>query len=148
MRVLISSVSSFYISREGVLLAREKGARWAVGIALWEESGFLGDVENLSPSMTDAEWRSYEEKYSLPDEVPRHDSHLLAVFDEIGSTRLSGWDEGRINEVELPNDIEYSIHSYCAEWVEERHRRWDAEQGEHLDSWRYFNKGSVYEGPP
>lgn len=97
--------------------------------------------------MTDQEWRKYEEHYSLPDEVPRHDPHLLTVFMELGGERMAGFNENdRIEVIEVPDDIEYSIHSYCGEWVEERHRCWDTEQGEHLDSWRHFTKDSVYDG--
>jgi hypothetical protein len=148
MRVLISSCSSFWISPEAVLLARSLGAEWAKTIALWEEEGFLGDTQKPDDiEITDQEWRKHEEYYSLPDAVPRHDPHLLAVFQELGGERMAGFrDQDRIEVVEVPDDIEYSIHSYCGEWVEERHRCWDAQQGEHPDHWRYFTKDSVYDG--
>ena len=148
MRVLISSCSSFWISHEAITLARSLGALWATEVALWGEEGFLGEMKNPdSIERTDQEWREHEEHYCLPDEVPRHDPHLLQVFQELGGKRMAGFnDDDEIEVVEVPDDIEYSIHSYCGEWVEERHRRWDAQQGEQDDSWQYFTKESVYGG--
>ena len=147
MRVLISSTSSFWISKEAIELARRFEAPWAFDIKLWEEDGYLGHREKPENSpMTDEEWRKFDEQYSLPDEVPRHDPHLLQVFDEIGGQRMSGWsdDDDHISAVEVPDDIEYSIHSYCGEWVEEKHRTW-SEEGQGWDSWRYFTRDSKYE---
>ena len=58
---------------------------------------------------------------------------------------MEGFSEGdHIAEVEVPDDVEYSVHSYCGEWVEERHRQWSPDEGEHPNSWRYFSKDSVY----
>ena len=146
MRVLISSCSSFWISREAIELARRFEAPWAFDIKLWEEEGFIGQKEQPSGfDMTDDEWRKHEEQYSLPDEIPRHDPHLLRVFDELGGKRLAGFDDNdEILEVVVPDDIEYSIHSYTGEWVEEKHRTW-TDRGLEWDSWRYFTKGSRYE---
>lgn len=146
MRVLISSCSGFWISREAIKLARHLEAPWAFDIKLWEEEGFLGHREVPDTvDVTEEEWRKHEEHYSLPDEVPRHDPHLVAVFLELGGKRMAGFDDNdEILEVEVPDDITYSIHSYTGEWVEEKHRRWDSE-GEGWDHWRYFTKDSKYE---
>jgi len=172
MRVLISSVCSFWLSRQAVLRARELGAAWAVP----EEIALLGEEQHheFGPDWRDLV-RSEEGRYSrfhgdeeeflrwedchynLPSEVPRHDPVLLQVFDEMGGEAMEGSMrehpddppeyEDRIECVEVPDDVTYSIESYLGEWVAERHRVWSTDDGPegHLPGWQYFTKDSTYQ---
>jgi hypothetical protein len=173
MRVLISSSSSFWLSREAVLRARELGALWA----LPDEMPLLGEEEHhqFGPDWRDfvhggsseaRPWHGDEEEflrwedcqYSLPDEVPRHDPILLRVFDEMGGEAMEGSmrerpDDvpseyrDRIECVEVPDDVTYFIGSYLAEWVAEQHRVWstdDPTEGRPA-GWTSFTKSSAYQ---
>lgn len=120
MRVLISSVSSFWLSREAVLRARELDAKWAFP----DYIGLLGEPECVLDE------GDRPEGYSLPTGLPRHDSVLLRVFDELGGQRMSGWEEdATIDCVETPDDVSYYVDSYCAEWISEQHRQWGIHDG-------------------
>ena len=117
MRVLISTCSSFWLSRKAVERARELDALWA--------------FPDHTPLANEPEHHSYgededeeDETYTLPCEVPRHDPQLLQVFDEIGGTEMCGWDGDEIVCLEIPDDVIYYVNSYCGEWVAEQHRVW------------------------
>ena len=114
MRVLISTCSSFWISREAVERARQLDALWAFPdkIALRGEPGCLNDKTDR------------EENYTLACEVPRHDPILLQVFNELGGERMSGWEGDKIVCLEIPDDVRYYVDSYCGEWIAEQHRVW------------------------
>jgi hypothetical protein len=113
MRVLISSTTSFWLSREAVLRARELDAAWAFpdSIVLRGEPDSLDEGER-------------EEVYSLDGAVPRHDPILLRVYDELGGDSMAGFERSRIDCVEIPDDVTYFIESYIGEWVSEQHRVW------------------------
>ena len=152
MRVLISSSSSFWLSREAVLRARELDAAWAFPdvIALVgekEHHSFGPDWRELVHGASKKfHWHGDEEEflrwedchYSLPCEVPRHDPILLQVFDEMGGEAMEGSTKeesedlppehrDRIECIEVPDDVTYHIGSYCAEWVAEQHRVWESD---------------------
>ena len=120
MRVLISSCSSFWLSREAVVRARELDALWAFPdqIAIkGEPECWMGDKDR-------------DEMYSLPSEVPRHDPVLLQVFDELGGENMGGWKGDKITSLDVPDDLTYYVGSYTGEWIAEQHREWFA----HSDS--------------
>jgi len=122
MRVLISSCSSFWLSRKAVVRARELGAKWAAPkhLALTEEPEHFAYGKEKE--------RDWEDYYTLPDELPRHDPILLQVYDELGGEEMFGghWeDRDRVNCVEVPDDVTYYIGSYTGEWVAEQHRVWE-----------------------
>ena len=173
MRVLISSVSSFWLSREAVLRARELDAPWAFPDVI----PLLGEKEHHSfgpdwrdhvhsEETKDRHWHGDEEEflrwedcqYSLPSAVPRHDPILLQIFDEMGGEAMEGAAKtcddvcppehrDRIECVEVPDDVTYCIDSYCAEWVAERHRVWSTDDGPdgRYPGWQYFTKDSTYQ---
>lgn len=139
MRVLISGSSSFWLSREAVLLARKLGAQWASSERLpvkGEPECWMNDLDR-------------EEGYSIPAEVPRHDAILLEVFDRLGPDGTGG-PMNTIDEVRVPDDVTYFIRSYCAEWVAEQHRVWDAHHpnGRLDEDHPVFTKDSVYQTEP
>lgn len=115
MRVLVSSVSSFWLSREAVLRARELDAPWAVPdhVPVLGETGCWldGSLET-------------REMYPLPSDVPRHDPVLLQVFDELGGERMAGYSNSTVECLDVPDDVTYFINSYVSEWVAEEHRTW------------------------
>jgi hypothetical protein len=92
-----------------------------------------------------------EEGYSISSELPRHDPLLLEVFDRLGGDATGG-PLCCVHEVWIPDDVTYFISSYCAEWVAEQHRVWDARDSEgHLagsSACHVFTSDSVYEPPP
>jgi hypothetical protein len=139
MRVLISSVSSFWLSREAVLRARELDAAWAFP----DHLSVLGEPE----CHIDEEDRP--EGYMIPSGLPRHDPLLLRVFDEIGGRRMSGWDDATVECVEIPDDVVYYVDSYCAEWISEQHRQWGVHEGimpgERLASEHVFDRHSRFD---
>lgn len=143
MRVLISGSSSFWLSREAVLLARELGAAWA--------TPDLMPIKGEENCWIHGRREDYEEGYSIPNELPRHDPLLLEVFDRLGR-EATGGPMCRIHEVWIPDDVTYFISSYCAEWVAEQHRVWDARDPEgHLagsPTNMVFSLDSLYQPPP
>ena len=57
-------------------------------------------------------------------DIDRNDPHLVQVVEELGDA-ASG-ELARLRIVEIPDDIEWSIHDYDGvEHVEEVHRTWD-----------------------
>ena len=120
MRVLLSNSCSFAISREAVLRARELDASWAFPDHIkikGEEGCWLNDDKY-----------EREEYYYLDAKVPRHDPVLLQVFDELGS-KMDGNHDYEIGAIEIPDDVEYFVGSYLAEWIAEAHRTWGSDTG-------------------
>jgi hypothetical protein len=137
MRVLISTSSSFWLSREAVLRAREFDASWAFpdSIAIKGEPKCWMDDKDR------------DEMYSIPSGVPRHDPVLLQVFDELGGEKMAGKGYGEIICIEVPDDLTYYIGSYTGEWVAEQHREWfpHSEPGGELAGGIYaFTKDSKF----
>jgi hypothetical protein len=135
MRVLISSSCSFALSREAVLRARELDASWSFPDHITvkgEEGCWLNDDK-------------YErgEYYYLDHLVPRHDPVLLQLFDELGQ-KMSGQDY-EVHALEIPDDVEYFVGSYLAEWIAEAHRTWSSESsGESPGGGPVFTKDSKF----
>lgn len=136
MRVLISSCSSFWLSRAAVLRARELDASWAfpdhMAIKGEPECWCEGDPEEL---------------YSLPSEVPRHDPVLLQVYDELGPDAMAGYPNEQICEVHVPDDVTYYVASYIGEWIAEEHRQWSRHgsyEGESAGAPYTFTKDSKF----
>ena len=142
MRVLISSCSSFWLSREAVLRARELDAVWA----FTDQIAIKGEPDCW---LTDE--RDHDELYSLPDQLPRHDPILLQVFDELGGDAMAGWDGEKIECVTVPDDLTYYIGSYIGEWVAEQHRVWYEDigiEGKSAGEWGVFTKDSIFSPLP
>ena len=140
MRVLISSCSSFWLSREAVLRARELDASWAFP----DHIAIKGE-----PDCWCAEDR--DELYTLPDQLPRHDPILLQVFDDLGPEDMAGFHGERINCVEVPDDLTYYIGSYLGEWVAEQHRIWHEDigiEGKPAGEYSVFTKDSKFSPDP
>jgi len=143
MRVLISTSTSFWISRRAVERARELDAAWAFP----DHTPLVGEPQHHSHGEEDED--SWEDLYSLPAELPRHDPVLLQVFDELGGIEMCGWDGDRIVCIEVPDDLTYYIGSYTGEWVAEQHRQWFPDthvEGDFADTppW-VFTKDSIFQ---
>lgn len=138
MRALISSCSSFWLSREAVLRARELGASWASA----EHMPVLGE-----PGCWLERSPRRDEGYSLPDGLPRHDPLLLQVYDELGGSSMSGFEGETVECVEIPDDVTYFVDSYCSEWISEQHRTWGSHDGYEgaPAGRRAFTKDSIFD---
>jgi len=123
MRVLISSSTSFYLSKNAILRARELDALWAFP----DHSPLVGEPQHYTSESPDPPDR-WDHSYFLPDSVPRHDPILLQVFDEMGD-EMAPEEWGTIQCVEVPDDVTYYIGSYLGEWVAEQHRVWHRDSG-------------------
>lgn len=146
MRVLVSSVCNFWISRAAVERARELDAPWAFP----DHMPLVGEPEHRSARIERDRW---EDRYALPSTVPRHDPVLLQVFDELGNEKMVGQSSMGDDEIfclEIPDDVTYYVGSYCAEWISEQHREWHAgNDGMTRGDWPAFSRESrfVSEGP-
>jgi hypothetical protein len=119
MRILVSSVCKFWLSRKAVERARELVAAWAFP----DHMPLVGEPEHFAADEDDPE--QWEDTYALPDVVPRHDPVLLQIFDELGGSAMAGGRDGdEILCLTIPDDVTYYVDSYCAEWISEQHRRW------------------------
>lgn len=71
--------------------------------------------------------------HDAPERLPRDHPDLVAVVEELGDAAgapqplLKGSPSQPLAIVEVPGDVDWVIKEYDgAEWVAERHRRWDA----------------------
>lgn len=119
MRVLISSVCNFWLTREAVERARELDAAWAFP----DHTPLVGEPEHFSSDEDDL--KGWENQYALPSTVPRHDPALLQLHDELGSDMSP---DHEVHCLTIPDDVTYYVASYCAEWIAEQHREWSAGQ--------------------
>lgn len=120
MRVLVSSICNFWMTRRAVERARELDAAWAFP----DYMPLVGEAEHFATGSEEDGEGHWEDTYSLPDAVPRHDPILLQVFDELGSEGMAGGDGDEVFCLEIPDDVVYYVDSYCSEWISEQHRRW------------------------
>ena len=119
MRVLVSSICNFWISRKAVERARELDAAWAFP----DHTPLVGEPEHFAAEDDDEE--RWEDVYSLPDTVPRHDPVLLQLYDELGQEMVGGDKvDGEVRCLEIPDDVTYYVGSYIGEWIAEQHREW------------------------
>ena len=90
-----------------------------------------GNVRSFGPDnwhmMTSEEKADYNEKYReqtfCDRDIPRNDSILIQVVEELGEKADSRFAELKI--VEIPDDVEWQIEEYDgSEWVAEQHRTW------------------------
>jgi hypothetical protein len=120
MRVLVSSICNFWMTRKAVERARELDAAWAFP----DSMPLVGEPEHFASGDEEDKNERWEDTYSLPSQVPRHDPVLLQVFDELGSEGMAGGDGDEIHCLEIPDDVAYYVGSYCSEWIAEQHREW------------------------
>jgi len=120
MRVLISSVCNFWLTREAVERARELDAAWASP----DHTALVGEPQHFSYGSDegDGEW---ENRYGLSPSIPRHDPVLLQLYDELGNGMSP---DHEVECLTIPDDVTYFVGSYCAEWISEQHREWGAGQ--------------------
>lgn len=115
------------------------------GITLFPEKSDLGfmtwwtvpEKERPAPQDDWYQWTTEQRKQSNaeheaaqfePDELPRNDSELVSVIEEMGE-KSNGGHSGLIVAslavVEIPDDVEWQIEEYDGlEWVAEKHRTW------------------------
>lgn len=122
MRVLFSGSSSFWVTREAVVLARELGAAWA-SVDLMPIRG--------EPDCWIEEGDDREEMYSLSHLVPRHDPMLLSLYERMGDAMVPF---GRVHVSDVPDDLVYSVSSYSGEWIDEVHRMWTVQEPDGVQS--------------
>ena len=144
MRVLVSTCSSFWISRKAVERARELDAKWAFP----DHLPLMDEPQHHSFGEEGDRVEGEDDQNPLPDEVPRHDPQLLQVFDELGGEAMSGWDGDEIACLEIPDDVTYYVASYIGEWIAAQHRQWslDTDMGGDSAGMMYytFTKDSVF----
>lgn len=122
MRVLVSSVCNFWLTRQAVERARELDAPWAFP----DHTPLVGEPQHHTYGDEDVdEEERWEDQYALPATVPRHDAILLQLYDELGSEMSP---DHEVHCLSLPDDMTYYVASYCTEWVAEQHREWGAGQ--------------------
>ena len=70
-----------------------------------------------------ASWGFYEGGDFYDREIPRDDSTLVGIVEELGAVASSQYSDLKI--VNVPDDVNWTIEEYDGnEWVAEVHRRW------------------------
>jgi Lhr-like helicase len=68
-------------------------------------------------------WKFFQEGDFYDRDIPRDDSVLVSIVEELGEKANGYCAELKI--VEIPEDVEWDIHEYDgSEWVAEVHRTW------------------------
>ena len=68
-------------------------------------------------------WGFYEDGDFYDREIPRNDSVLVSIVEELGEKASGRFSNLRV--VEIPDGVDWCIHEYDGnEWVAEVHRTW------------------------
>jgi hypothetical protein len=69
------------------------------------------------------ELTGFEHESVYDRDIPRDDSLLIQVVEELGA--LANGDFAQLKIVEIPDDVNWYVEEYDGlEWVAERHRTW------------------------
>lgn len=79
--------------------------------------------KNLQLGTWSETWGFFEDGDFYDREIPRDDSVLVSIVEEMGKDSFGNYSDLRV--VEVPEDVEWYIDEYDGkEWVAETHRTW------------------------
>ena len=104
MKVVINSCyGGFGLSKEaGQLYAKRMG----LNVGKWNET-----------------WNLFEDGDFYDRDIPRNDSVLVSIVEELGEKASGRYANLRV--IEIPDGVDYEVQEYDGnEWIAERHRTW------------------------